>query len=459
MVFYCYLISDLTAQNQHFVKVNNFPDKPVHQIVVDNQNDKWLATEIGLLKMQVTSPNTYQSESLWQESAVSAVVIDAKQSKCIGTYHNYFLDQIENKFVRHNLANEDGFFISCLTSESDGSRWVGTMGKGLWQVSAEGEVKQHQANNSPLLSNDINAVLCDANETIWIGTTRGLNKIAKGKKWGSPLSLRQSTAIAQAENGIVVAGANEEGNTELWYYENYKHWRMLPIPSVLEDSRIADLEFDLNGVLWIASDVIVALNIADNSSQVYTHQEGFESSYAICLAVDKMNNVWVGTEGKGVFLLLRQKFEALTAETKEIMAANLATLKVDDFLASEKTDASWLNMAFKLNIQFERGKSDILDEALPEIDKLAELMVKFPTLQIEVAGHTDNVGDADKNIYLSRLRSEAIKKYLIEKKPQHITVARIRTIGHGGNKPIADNSKENTRALNRRVEVRFIKLD
>lgn len=313
-------------------------------------------------------------------------------------------------------------------------------------------------NNSALISNDINAVLADSNQGLWVGTTRGLNKITKGKKWSSPLNLTQVTALAIMPNGILVAGTGEEANSEIWYYENYKHWKMLPLPPALENMRIADMELDQNNVLWIASDIIVALNMNDNSSQIYSSQNGFDSSYAICLAVDKKNNVWVGTEGKGIYLLLREKFETVQ-QTETIVAANMATLTIDDFLASENADRSWINMAFQLQIQFERGKSNILPEALPEIDKLAELMAKFPNLRIEVAGHTDNVGDADKNIYLSRLRAEAVKSYLLDKKPAIITTNRVQTVGYGGSKPVADNSKEDSRALNRRVEIRFVKLD
>jgi outer membrane protein OmpA-like peptidoglycan-associated protein len=70
-------------------------------------------------------------------------------------------------------------------------------------------------------------------------------------------------------------------------------------------------------------------------------------------------------------------------------------------------------------------------------------------VNIELAGHTDNIGNPSKNIKLSQERVNTVKEYLVSK---GIDSSRITGKGYGGAKPIASNNSEETRKLNRRVE-------
>ena len=105
------------------------------------------------------------------------------------------------------------------------------------------------------------------------------------------------------------------------------------------------------------------------------------------------------------------------------------------------------------NLLFPQSDYRIQPGSYAELDKLAEVMRQQPTLRIELAGHTDNVGDPRLNVELSRKRVEAVKSYLVGK---GIERERIQTVAYGGSRPVADNAREETRKLNRRVEVRVI---
>jgi len=107
------------------------------------------------------------------------------------------------------------------------------------------------------------------------------------------------------------------------------------------------------------------------------------------------------------------------------------------------------------NVQFEQGSYILQKTAFPELQKLIDLMNKHPKIEIEVAGHTDNVGLPEKNYALSERRVQTVKNYLIDK---GIPEYRIKTVAFGGSKPIADNRYEHTRKLNRRVEMRILKM-
>jgi outer membrane protein OmpA-like peptidoglycan-associated protein len=107
------------------------------------------------------------------------------------------------------------------------------------------------------------------------------------------------------------------------------------------------------------------------------------------------------------------------------------------------------------NIQFEFNKSTLKPESFVELDRLVSLMNDASTLVIEIAGHTDNVGNADYNMKLSKERAAAVRDYILSK---GITAERVRAEGYGQTKPLVDNKTEANRAINRRVEFRVISM-
>ncbi|MCR5827408.1 MAG: OmpA family protein [Bacteroidales bacterium] len=104
------------------------------------------------------------------------------------------------------------------------------------------------------------------------------------------------------------------------------------------------------------------------------------------------------------------------------------------------------------NILFETGKADLKPESMAEIQKVAEYMKANPTARFEVQGHTDNQGSDAVNDPLSQQRAEAVVKAL---ESQGVDPFNLRPVGKGSHEPVADNSTDEGRAKNRRVE--FIK--
>jgi OmpA-OmpF porin, OOP family len=106
------------------------------------------------------------------------------------------------------------------------------------------------------------------------------------------------------------------------------------------------------------------------------------------------------------------------------------------------------------SVLFTMGTTTLLEESYAELDAMVDFMKANPKVEIELEGHTDNRGDAKKNVLLSKERVNRIKLYLVSK---GISSKRIRGRGFGGSKPIATNDTEEARKLNRRVDFLIIK--
>ena len=89
-------------------------------------------------------------------------------------------------------------------------------------------------------------------------------------------------------------------------------------------------------------------------------------------------------------------------------------------------------------------------DSRPELDRLATRLREAPAVQVEIAGHTDNVGDSTKNVRLSQQRATVVRAYLLG---HGIDSARVTARGYGGTRPVADNRDPEQRPRNRRVEI------
>jgi outer membrane protein OmpA-like peptidoglycan-associated protein len=103
------------------------------------------------------------------------------------------------------------------------------------------------------------------------------------------------------------------------------------------------------------------------------------------------------------------------------------------------------------NIGFEFAKATLTPESKTELDELADMLIDYPNLHIEVEGHTDDVGSDASNMALSGARAMAVVDFLRGRK---VEKERITARGYGETRPLQPNDSEAHRALNRRVEFR-----
>ena len=97
-------------------------------------------------------------------------------------------------------------------------------------------------------------------------------------------------------------------------------------------------------------------------------------------------------------------------------------------------------------VLFKLGTAELLPEALPALNRLAEALKARPALKLRVAGHTDKLGEPEKNLALSEQRAEAVKAYLVQ---TGVSAERLSSVGYGDARPLYPSPD----ARNRRVEV------
>lgn len=140
--------------------------------------------------------------------------------------------------------------------------------------------------------------------------------------------------------------------------------------------------------------------------------------------------------------------ESIPPPPKQIVADHASTKEV----ALPRIEPPPVGKSIRLdNIGFEFAKATLTPESKQELDELADMLIDYPRMRIEVEGHTDDIGSDAFNIKLSEERAKAVVDFLRKRKVEQ---DRITWRGYGKAKPLAPNNSEENRALNRRVEFR-----
>jgi photosynthetic reaction center M subunit len=131
----------------------------------------------------------------------------------------------------------------------------------------------------------------------------------------------------------------------------------------------------------------------------------------------------------------------------DVEVYNKPVLTTDNMRDSLNLDGLFIMSA----VYFDTGSDGLRGESETELANLAGLLTKYPTLKVEVQGHTDNVGDPTANLGLSQGRADRVRDMLSTK--YGIAADRIKSRGFGQTKPTAPNDTPEGRRLNRRVEI------
>lgn len=154
--------------------------------------------------------------------------------------------------------------------------------------------------------------------------------------------------------------------------------------------------------------------------------------------------------------LERQRVQ-LDARSQEVDRARAETLELQQQLEDMQARVTARGIVATLgDVLFDTGEAALKSTSAVNIDKIAKFMNSYPNRLAIVEGHTDNMGDDDYNLDLSRERAFSVRSALVAR---GIDGSRITTQNLGEASPIADNNNASGRQQNRRVEVIFPDTD
>lgn len=146
--------------------------------------------------------------------------------------------------------------------------------------------------------------------------------------------------------------------------------------------------------------------------------------------------------------------EALRQQFVSQLATQLTSnYSIKDGLSIQTSDQISLDRTLGNRIvEFDSGSANLRDSSKPILNELAASIVKLGGKTVEIVGHTDNEGNPNNNLILSRARAEAVKQYLLG---LGIASDQLTTIGMGASQPLTSNEEAEGRKRNRRIEFRI----
>jgi outer membrane protein OmpA-like peptidoglycan-associated protein len=136
-------------------------------------------------------------------------------------------------------------------------------------------------------------------------------------------------------------------------------------------------------------------------------------------------------------------------QQKEMEAA-LAEEQARHDIEVKRLQDETLKIDISSEVSFDFDSATLKPAFMPTLEKVADILVRYPRTVIHVVGHTDSVGSESYNMKLSRHRAQSVVNYFVF---QDIAQSRLVAVGRGELEPRANNDTEASRQLNRRVEI------
>lgn len=185
---------------------------------------------------------------------------------------------------------------------------------------------------------------------------------------------------------------------------------------------------------------IELINLQTNEIESLVSSDSVSGAYLIVL-----------TQGAEYALYVNKKaylFQSLNFNYSAVKDYEPIILDIDLEKAREGTTA------ILQNIFFDVDKYELQQKSITELQKILRFLKENPSVKVEISGHTDNSGSPAYNLQLSQKRAQAVYDYLIS---NDVDPKRLFSKGYGATQPIADNTLEEGRQKNRRIEFTVIR--
>jgi len=213
------------------------------------------------------------------------------------------------------------------------------------------------------------------------------------------------------------------------------------------DDQIKSVEGEVETIIYACGDNVSFLQMVRNAENALK-SAGFATVYSgkglneSPAYTARKGGVWVNvqTQPNG-----GQTYTQTVVRSKEMEQQMVASAE------SMEADIAKGGYCSIYGIHFDTGKAAILPDSEPCLNEVAKLLTKNPSWRMQIEGHTDNIGAKDANLKLSQARADAVCAWLVARSVER---SRLVAKGFGDSKPVAANTSDESRAKNRRVDLR-----
>ncbi|MEM8906953.1 MAG: OmpA family protein [Bacteroidota bacterium] len=284
---------------------------PVHNIYVDANNAKYTAA--GEELYQVYSADNATLVSLEEEDWSLLRQTDGNHG--FTTTKNAIKAIVQGEVDPEIPLDPTLISVAHYDAQND-QLWIGTAGQGLYQIQVNNDqlqlLEHLTADNSKLKSNQINAILIDRYGRRWVGTDQGV-LFGENDSWKKLYEKRDKiVAITALGPDVWILG---EGI--LWRVDDRKRWIPGDVDPKLFQGSVKDIQYDSEGRLWVASEVITRYDVVTDKVEVFGRGQGFTSQDVTCIRIDQEDALWVGTQDKGLFLIEQEAVMTVSCEVEK----------------------------------------------------------------------------------------------------------------------------------------------
>lgn len=326
--------------------------------------------------------------------------------------------------------------------------WKSTVKDGKWSEPENlgPEINTEYDENTPFLHADGRSLYFSSNGWPSFGDKDiYLSRLSDANKWQKPINLGYPINTFNEENGLIISAdgttgmfssnnKNGFGGKDIYYFDIPESIKPLPVTYVKGSIKDKGTKEALEGYVQV-------INLKNNKAVFNDYSNTATGNF---LAVMPLGSNYLFNVTANGYLFFSENFELKTGSFEK-------PFEIEILLEKIKPGA---NMVLK-NIFFDTNKYDLLPPSITELGILINFLNENPGVNIEIQGHTDNIGDIAFNQKLSENRAEAVFNHLKEHK---IDTKRLVYNGYGESKPIATNNTAEGRKQNRRTSFVITKI-
>ncbi len=261
---------------------------------------------------------------------------------------------------------------------------------------------------------------------------------SKARNMGYPINSNKDeqglVVDAKGKNAYYSSDRPGSKGMDIYSFELYSEARPAPVSYI--KGKVVDEE---SGKPLCAK--VELIDLENSTSAIKTETCWEKGEFLMCLPLGKEYAFNISKEG---YLFYSENFELKEVTDRispHILDVKLKKIKIGGSVVLR-------------NIFFNTGSYELLPESRIELQKLIDFLGQNNTVNIEISGHTDNVGSPELNQKLSEKRAESVYNYLVV---NGVARQRMKFAGYGLSRPISSNETNEGRALNRRTEFLIIK--